>query len=86
MAEKCFMKIRFFGKLRDLLGDECELAAEAGETVASLRIRLAGLNPQAAGDLLSPRVRACVGDSIVGEGFRLGGRDPVEFLPPLSGG
>jgi molybdopterin converting factor small subunit len=80
------MKIGFFGKLRDALGDERELAAEAGETVAGLRIRLAGLNPEAARDLLSPRTRACVADAIVGEDFLLGGHERIEFLPPLSGG
>lgn len=80
------MKIGFFGRLRDAFGDEREVAAEAGETVAGLRIRLAGLHPQAARDLLSPRVRACVADTIVGEDFRLGGHERVEFLPPLSGG
>jgi molybdopterin converting factor small subunit len=80
------MRIRFFGKLRDSLGDEREVAAEEGETVARLRIRLAGLHPLAARDLLSPRVRACVGDSIVGEDFLLRGHERIEFLPPLSGG
>ena len=80
------MKIGFFGRLRDTLGDEREVAAEAGETVARLRIRLAALHPEAARDLLSPRVRACVGDAIVGEDFPLGGQERIEFLPPLSGG
>jgi molybdopterin converting factor small subunit len=80
------MIIGFFGKLRDALGDERAVAAESGETVAGLRIRLAGLHPEAAPDLLSPSVRACVADSIVGEDFELGGHERVEFLPPLSGG
>ena len=80
------MKIRFFGRLRDSLGDEREVAAEEGDTVARLRARLAGLHPEAARDLLSPRVRACVADSIVGEDFPLDGQERVEFLPPLSGG
>jgi molybdopterin converting factor small subunit len=80
------MKIGFFGRLGDALGKEREVAAEAGETVARLRIRLAGLYPQAAQDLLSPRVRACVLDAIVGEDFVLGGHERIEFLPPLSGG
>lgn len=80
------MKIGFFGSLRDSLGDEREIAAQEVETVACLRIRLAGLHPQAARDLLSPRVRACVDDMIVGEDFRLEGHDRIEFLPPLSGG
>ncbi|HEX8224152.1 MAG TPA: MoaD/ThiS family protein [Allosphingosinicella sp.] len=80
------MKIGFFGRLRDSLGDERDVTVDAGETVARLRLRLAGLFPEAAGDLLSPRVRACVADSIVGEDFPVGGSDRVEFLPPLSGG
>jgi molybdopterin converting factor small subunit len=80
------MRIGFFGKLRDSLGDEREVAAEAGETVAGLRVRLAGLHPEAADDLLSPRTRACAADSIVGEDFPLAGVERIEFLPPLSGG
>lgn len=80
------MKVGFFGRLRDSLGEAVEVPAEPGETVARLRIRLAGLHPRAAGDLLSRRVRACVGDRIVGEDYPVGGGEPVEFLPPLSGG
>jgi molybdopterin converting factor small subunit len=80
------VKVGFFGRLREALGDEREVPAESGETVARLRIRLAGLHPGAARDLLSPRVRACVGDEMVGEDFLLGGQERVEFLPPLSGG
>ena len=62
------------------------MAAEQGESVAQLRRRLARLHPSAADDLLSPRVRACVGDAIVAEDFVPGAGDKVEFLPPLSGG
>jgi molybdopterin converting factor small subunit len=80
------MKIGFFGKLRDALGDEREVGAEAGETVSRLRTRLAGLYPQAAGDLLSPRTRACASDEIVGEDFPVTGQERIEFLPPVSGG
>lgn len=80
------MKIGFFGRLRDMIGDEREVAIEEGETVARLRIRLAGLHPDAARDLLSPRIRACVADTIVSEEFTLGGDERIEFLPPLSGG
>lgn len=80
------MRVGFFGRLREALGDEREVPAEAGETVARLRLRLAGLHPRAAPDLLSPRVRACVADTVVGEDFVLAGQARVEFLPPLSGG
>jgi molybdopterin converting factor small subunit len=80
------MRIGFYGKLRDALGDELEVAGEAGETVAGLRARLARLYPEAAPELLGPRVRACVADRIVGEDLALSGLERVEFLPPLSGG
>jgi molybdopterin converting factor small subunit len=80
------MRIAFFGKLRDLLGDEREVDDEAGDTVAGLRARLAGLYPEAANDLLSQRTRACASDTIVGEDFPLAGLERIEFLPPLSGG
>jgi molybdopterin converting factor small subunit len=80
------MEIGFFGRLRDALGDQREVGAEPGETVARLRTRLAVLHPRAARDLLSPRVRACVADAIVGEDFLLDGQERIEFLPPLSGG
>ena len=80
------MKVLFFGRLRDALGDEREVPAEEGETVARLRRRLADLHPQAAGDLLSPAVRASIGDRIVGEDALVAGSAQVEFFPPLSGG
>lgn len=80
------MRIGFFGRLRDSLGDEREVPLESAGTVAHLRIQLARLYPGAARDLLDPRVRACVGDQIVGEEFLLAGQECVDFLPPLSGG
>ena len=80
------MRISYFGRLRDRLGDAGEVAAESGETVARLRRRLASLHPEAADDLLSPRVRACVDDHVVGEDFSVESAREVEFLPPLSGG
>ena len=80
------MKVLFFGKLRDSLGDEREIDVAEGESVAVLRRRLAAAHPHASADLLGPRTRACVNDAIVGEDFVLGGDERVEFLPPLSGG
>jgi molybdopterin converting factor small subunit len=80
------IRIIFFGKLRDILGEEREVSDEPGETVARLRRRLAGMFPDAADDLLGPRVRACVADEIVGDDFVLAGHRRVEFFPPVSGG
>jgi molybdopterin converting factor small subunit len=80
------LKISFFGRLRDALGDESEIVAKDGETVAQLRRRLAKLHPSASDDLLDPGIRACVDDRIVTEDFVVGNRHSVEFFPPLSGG
>jgi molybdopterin converting factor small subunit len=80
------MRILFFGKPGDILGEAGELGTLAGETVAQPGLRLADLGPEAAGELLSARNRACVGDTVVGEDRVLSGRNEVELLPPLSGG
>lgn len=80
------MIVSFFGRLRDALGAEREVEARRGETVADLRARLAELFPYAAEAILGPRVRACVGETLVDEQFLLDGHERVEFLPPLSGG
>jgi molybdopterin converting factor small subunit len=80
------MRILFFGKLRDTLGECVEVASDRGETIAQLRRRLTALHPEASDMLLGPLTRACVGDSIVAEDFVLTGEESVEFLPPVSGG
>jgi molybdopterin converting factor small subunit len=80
------MRISYFGRLRGRPGDGREVAAESGETVARLRQRLAASWPDAADDLLSLSVRACVDDRIVGEDFVVGDAGEVAFFPPLSGG
>lgn len=85
-AKGTAMRVSFFGKLRDALGDGSELPAETGETVADLRLRLAAIHPQAADALLSGHVRACVDDAIVGEDFSVDEARQIEFLPPVSGG
>ena len=80
------MKIRFYGQLGEKLGGEIELAPPPGtSTVAELRRVLAGMFPDAAGNLLQ-RSGACIGDAIVGEDQALADAEMVEFFPPLSGG
>lgn len=79
------MKVAFFGRLREALGDELEVPDRTAEKVSDLRRRLVELHPSAV-DLLSSRVRACVDDVIVGDDFALSGHERVEFFPPLSGG
>lgn len=81
------MKILFFGGLAESLGRELELdVPDAGCTVAELRHRLAGAVPEAAGQLSSSRVRACIDQVIVAESARVLPRHEIAFVPPLSGG
>lgn len=80
------MKIRFYGKLGDALGTEIDVDPPAGtDTVEELRNLLAEMFPDASTDL-QQGCRACIADSIVGEGHRLAGAEVIEFFPPLSGG
>ena len=71
------MRILFFGRLADRFGRTVEIDAPAGSTIADLRARLA---------LNDPLVRACVGDTLVAEDFRVEPGQEVEFWPPVSGG
>lgn len=80
-------RVTLFGKLSDLIGREGVIEREAGSfTVADLRRALADEHPGAATDLLSPRVRAVVNDSIVGDDRLVEAGDEVALLPPVSGG
>jgi molybdopterin converting factor small subunit len=80
------VKIRFYGKLGEKLGAEIDVSPPVGtDTVRKLRNVLAEIFPDASTDL-KQRSRACISDSIVGEGHRLAGTELVEFFPPLSGG
>lgn len=80
------MKIRFYGRLGELVGREIDVdIAGEGMSVAALRERLAAQFPAASADI-GRRSRACVADAIVGEGHLLAAGDTVEFFPPLSGG
>ena len=81
------MDILFFGKLGDTIGRKVTIETPPGGcSVAELRNLLASLYPQAAADLASPSLRACIEDRIVDEGFRVDADRTVEFFPPLSGG
>ena len=80
------MKIRFYGGLGERLGREIDFDLPCdGNTVAQLRDLLSSQVPGASTELLS-RTRACIGETVVGEGHMVTNRDMVEFFPPLSGG
>lgn len=79
--------IRFYGRPGAAIGRQTELALPEGRcSVKTLRQLLAARHPELAAELLSPTLRACVTDTIVGEGHVVREADEVEFFPPLSGG
>lgn len=80
------MKIRFYGRLAEIFGEQMEVETPENCTVAELRQRLAELSPGHAAVIGGARTRACVGDSLVSDSYVLGRADEVEFIPPVSGG
>ena len=80
------MKVRSYGKLADLLGQERIVGLEAPCTVAELRACLAAECPEAAQPLASRRVLACVGDLVVPDNHVVAPGETVELLAPVSGG
>lgn len=80
------MKVRAYGKLADLLGQETNVDLDVPCTVAELRARLAAIYPDAAEPLASKRVLACVGDTVVPDKQVIAPGTLVELLAPVSGG
>lgn len=80
------MKVLFYGRLADAIEPELELDNSVGCSVADLRDRLIVDHPGAGQSLRDKRARACVGDTLVDDSYRLSAGDTVEFLPPVSGG
>ena len=80
------MRISFYGRLAETIGRDIELDTDRAFAVSEVRARLAELFPHASNDLASPRVRACVGDSMVPDSFIVAPGESVDILAPLSGG
>ena len=80
------LRISLFGKLGDIIAREIDFEDGRAANVGDLRRALALAYPHAASDVLSPRVRVCVNDTVAGDGQPLVARDEVALLPPVSGG
>lgn len=81
------VRILFFGPLGEKMGREVQLDSSLRHrTVAEVKHLLALQYPQAAEDLASPRLRACIDDVMADEMSIVGSGSEVAFLPPLSGG
>lgn len=81
------MQIGFFGSIGDRLGrDIVHRPPPQTATVADLRRSLAAAFPQEEAVLTGSRLKAVIGDSVVGDDASVAGIDRVEFFPPVSGG
>ena len=76
-------KLRFFGRLRDTIGDEREiiLPPEVRDS-EQLRTWLGRDHP----DLLDPAIRIALDDEMLVASTPLGATREAAFLPPVSGG
>lgn len=76
--------IRFFGRFAEQAGQELSFEMpEDGLFISDLRAQLA---ERFGPELLDPRVRAAVGDVIVGDERKVRPGEQVDILAPLSGG
>ena len=80
------MKVLFYGRLASAIAPQLDVPIEVPCSVAGLRRHLVAAFPDVADALRDVRVKAIVGDTIVGDDHALGTRDVVEFLAPVSGG
>ena len=80
------MKVLFYGRLAEAIGQELEIDAQPGSSVGELRDRLVAEYPEIENVLRNKRARACVGQTLVGDDYVPAPSDTVEFLPPVSGG
>jgi molybdopterin converting factor small subunit len=80
------VKVAFYGRLAEAVGQELDIEAAGGCSVEELRNKIIAGHPQAEQALRSKRARACVGDAFVHDSYLLDAADKVEFLPPVSGG
>jgi molybdopterin synthase sulfur carrier subunit len=80
--------ILLFGKLKDAFGADRIALPEGVATAAGLRARLAELNPDLAGLIVSKSVRIAVNQELVADeaGQPISAGDEIALLPPLSGG
>jgi molybdopterin converting factor small subunit len=80
------VRVALFGRLRDHLGRDLELATDGPCTVTDLLERLGLLYPEARSLIANPRLRACVESTIVTRDFSIDPSQTVELLTPVSGG
>lgn len=79
--------VLFFASLRERVNrDQWEVAAEPGDTVTSVRDRIADQLPAFAEVLHQGRVLAAVNENLARDHTPVSDRDTVAFFPPVTGG
>ena len=76
------MRVRFFGRLRDSIGDALEADFPPGLDSEGARAWLGERYPA----LLDPRVRIAVDDRMLAGAEDIAAARELCFLPPVSGG
>ena len=81
------MDVLLYGRLGQQAGRQISVDVPAGGcAVTELRERIADQHPRLREEIFRQRVRACVNDEIVADGFFVMPGQTVEFFPPVSGG
>lgn len=78
------MRVRFYGRLADAFGRDCDIDIDLPCTVGATREQLQSLRPDE--DLGYKRAKACVNGVLVEDDRVVHEGDSLEFLAPVSGG
>lgn len=78
------MQVLLYGPIADVLGRRLDIETPEDCSIAELRDHLGRAHPNAARSV--NRSRAIIGNVAVSEDHRIIPTDPVELLPPVSGG
>ena len=80
------MRVSFYGKLASAIGAQLDVPIDGPCSVGGLRRHLVDTYPDVADALQDKRVKALIGETVVGDDYTISTHDEVEFLAPVSGG
>ena len=87
MTARVALAVRFFGSLREAVGEEAVSVDFAGGTVAALKARLRQRLPAAAAEaVFADGVQVAVNQVLAPDDAPIAPGDEVALLPPVTGG
>ena len=87
MTTRATLAVRFFGSLREAVGEEAVSVDFAGGTVAALKARLRQRLPAAAAEaVFADGVQVAVNQVLAPDDAPIASGDEVALLPPVTGG